>query len=223
LLQKISQIEQQKSEESGKINNKIAEVKQEYKAKEEDFMSKIRDLQQQLEEIKKEKEALATEKEGLLTEREGLVLESERKLEYKGEQIDCLNRTLSELKKELKHERQSHKASMHAVEEIKKMMTLSPMNQRKKKEGHEGEERRDSQNRAFDEILKENQELKKNIDVLNGRIESNVDEFYLQRNELEAKMEEIERHYKEKQLQDEFAIATFKSLFLLKVFELNFI
>lgn len=211
LLQKISQIEQQKSEESGKINSKIAEVKQEYKAKEEDFMSKIRDLQQQLEEIKKEKEALATEKEGLLTEREGLVLESERKLEYKGEQIDCLNRTLSELKKELKHERQSHKASMHAVEEIKKMMTLSPMNQRKKKEGHEGgEERRDSQNRAFDEILKENQELKKNIDVLNGRIESNVDEFYLQRNELEAKMEEIERHYKEKQLQDEFAIATFK-------------
>jgi len=100
---------------------------------------------------------------------------------------------------------------MHAVEEIKKMMTLSPMNQRKRKEAQEGEERRDSQNRAFDELLKENQELKKNIDVLNGRIESNVDEFYIQRNELESKMEEIERHYKEKQLQDEFAIATLKS------------
>jgi len=122
-----------------------------------------------------------------------------------------LNRTLSELKKELKHERQSHKASMHAVEEIKKMMTLSPMNQRKRKEAQEGEERRENQNRAFDELLKENQELKKNIDVLNGRIESNVDEFYIQRNELESKMEEIERHYKEKQLQDEFAIATLKS------------
>jgi len=41
LLQKISQLEQQKSEESGKISLKVSEVKQEYKQKEEDFISKV--------------------------------------------------------------------------------------------------------------------------------------------------------------------------------------
>ncbi len=94
------------------------------------------------------------------------------------------------------------------MEEIKKMMTQSPMTQKSRREATEG---REGQGRAFEELVRENQELKKNIDILNGRLEANVNEFYLQRNDLETKMEELERHYREKQLQDEFTIATLKS------------
>jgi len=101
---------------------------------------------------------------------------------------------------------------MQAVEEIKKMMGMSqinPLNRRQSREDAD-DERGDGHRKALEELLRENQELRKNIDVLNGRIESNVDEFYLQRNELENKLEEIERRYKEKQLQDEFALAALK-------------
>ena len=161
-------------------------------------------MQEELEQVRQEKEMLFEENEKKLEAQDN-------QLEYKKEQIDSLNQTLSELKRELKQERQSHKTSMQAVEEIKKMMGMSntiPMNRRQSREDADDDR---GDRKALEELLRENQELRKNIDVLNGRIESNVDEFYLQRNELENKLEEIERRYKEKQLQDEFAMAALKS------------
>ena len=139
----------------------------------------------------------------------------ENQLDYREEQIESLNITITDLRKELKQERQSHKASVHAVEEIKRMMGMSPINSTRRRELQEEEEEENSRTetrpRGMEELLKENRELKRTIDILNGRVESNVDEFVLQKSELENRVKEVERHYREKQLQDEFNIATLKS------------
>lgn len=158
-------------------------------------------LVQKLEEAKKEKQELAMKNEEIIRDQE-------HEVEYKEEQIESLNYTISGLKKELEQERHSHKASIHAMEEIKKMMTVSPMKTSRRKDQMED----GCRCRLMDEVLKENKDLKRNIDILNARMESNVDEFYLQRNDLENKLKEIERHYREKQLQDEFALSTLKSI-----------
>ena len=95
------------------------------------------------------------------------------------------------------------------------MMGMSPINSTRRRELQEEEEEENSKvetrPRGMEELLKENKELKRTIDILNGRVESNVDEFILQKSELENRVKEVERHYREKQLQDEFNIATLKS------------
>jgi len=203
LADKLHTLEQQRSDNDGRNNVKVAELTREFRAKEAEMMSRFGELEEKYERVKQEKQ-------DLLEENEKKIKAQGNQLEYKKEQIDSLNQTLTELKRELKQERQSHKTSMQAVEEIKKMMGMSanPLSRRQSRE--DDDERGDGHRKALEELLRENQELRKNIDVLNGRIESNVDEFYLQRNELENKLEEIERRYKEKQLQDEFALAALK-------------
>lgn len=153
------------------------------------------------------------EKKDLAIENERNIRTQGNQLEYREEQLESLQRTIAELKKELKQERQAHKASVHAVEEIKKMIGVSPMRAPKRKESYQKDEvDKECRCITLDGVLKENQDLKRNIDILNARMESTVDEFYIQRNDLEKRVADIERHYREKQLQDEFSIATLKSI-----------
>jgi len=169
-----------------------------------------------------------------------IALQSQQ-LEFSNQQINTLSQSLADLKKELVEEKNEHNISIAALEELKKTRDVSPVKilssrilnrvdeiQETSQEQDESEhEKKGSRRRnggqtsrlnfseiKFDTIELENQDLKKTVDLLTKRIENNVEDFYRQKGDLETVVREIERHYKDKQHQDESKIQLLESKFL---------
>ena len=170
-----------------------------------------------------------------------------QQLEFSTQQINTLTQSIADLQKELQEEKSEHNSSITALEELKKARESSPMKmlssrilEKVEETSSEnvqeeiekrGKRRRQSLRNGgqascrlnlnevkLDNIELENQDLKKTVDLLTRRIENNVEEFYRQKSDLETVVREIERHYKEKQQQDESRIMLLESIELINLF-----
>lgn len=125
-------------------------------------------------------------------------------------QIKTLNKTNGDLKLELQNERTSHRCSMRALEDIKKMMENVPP-QTPVKKNSQTEEDSELINEKFAEVVKENEDLRKQVTDLKKKMKSDIEEFYEQKIGSEREMKDMERKYKERQADDEFTINALKS------------
>lgn len=133
-----------------------------------------------------------------------------QQLEFNDMNIKTLNKAVGDLKLELQNERTSHRCSMRALEDIKKMMEVAPP-QTPNKQKHQAEEDSELINEKFSEVMRENEELRKQVTDLKRKMKSDIEEFYEQKISTERDVKDMERRYKEKQADDEFTINALKS------------
>jgi len=126
-------------------------------------------------------------------------------------QLKTLSKTVGDLKKELQNERNSHRSSIRALEDIKKMIELSPIRSTKNKV----DESVEIESEKYKELTEENEELKKQIAELREKMENDLAQFYEEKKEYERNIRDLERKYKEKQSEDEFTINNLQSNFLI--------
>ena len=228
--EKLERLDQEKAKQKQQLTAKVEELTKEYQAKEEELNQKIEKLREQNQALENENQTL-----GATTERE-LAMRSQQ-LEFTAQEVKNLTQSVANLQQELKDEKDLHTTSVTALEELRRSMTVSSPVLKSHRLLKKAEEIREDEEGAGTErtertkrrrggspsanaqesylgrrdIEVENSELKRSVQNLNRKIESNVEEFYKQKNHLEQMVTEIERYYRDKYSQDQTRILMLES------------
>ena len=236
LEEKLERMEQDRTKQKQQLTAKIEELTKEYQAKEEELNQKIENLREQNQQLETEKQTLGATTERELAMRSQQLEFTAQEVKNLTQSVANLQQELKDEKElhttsvtALEELRRSMTVSspvalkshrlLKKAEEIREDEegTLTKRTERtKRRRGSPSPNAQESflgrsAYQQHRDMEVENLELKRSVQNLTRKVESNVEEFYKQKNHLEQMVVEIERYYRDKYQQDQTRILMLES------------